>query len=344
MVSGYYNPLQYQKHTSAYPPGNWFPPANYATPHPQQFLNDVHEQHQAALTYYNQTMFPPGDWHAPDTMQSPPTSHHGSSHHMLYQSPATNSQTQLNETTSSNGDSNHNSHPTPNLTEALPSPPITVSGSELSSPGGAPVAASSPNGNIGSHGRASPSTDKNVYYDWMKKPSYPAQPTPVSTGEETTDSAASYGSRNGKTRTKDKYRVVYSDFQRLELEKEYCTARYITIRRKSELATSLQLSERQVKIWFQNRRAKERKQQKKRDDPVPMMGADYMDTKPKIEPGAHHLLHQMQMHMAMPPMGLHHHGLHHPHAHTHALLQQSQHHNLHPIHSQMPGSVPTPPM
>lgn len=184
MVSGYYNPLPYQKHTSAYPPGNhWFQPANYPAPHSQQFLNDVHEAqaHQAALYYNQAAMFQPGDWHAPETMQSPPTSHHGSSHHMLsYQSSATNGQTQLNETTSSNGDSNHNnSHPTPNLTEALPSPPITVSGSELSSPGGAPVAASSPNGNIaGSNGRASPSTDKNVYYDWMKKPSYPAQPTP----------------------------------------------------------------------------------------------------------------------------------------------------------------------
>nr|prf caudal 38E gene [Drosophila melanogaster] len=71
----------------------------------------------------------------------------------------------------------------------------------------------------------------------------------------------------GKTRTKDKYRVVYTDFQRLELEKEYCTSRYITIRRKSELAQTLSLSERQVKIWFQNRRAKERTSNKKGSDP-----------------------------------------------------------------------------
>ena len=60
----------------------------------------------------------------------------------------------------------------------------------------------------------------------------------------------------GKTRTKDKYRVVYTDHQRLELEKEFHYTRYITIRRKSELAQALALSERQVKIWFQNRRAK----------------------------------------------------------------------------------------
>ena len=76
----------------------------------------------------------------------------------------------------------------------------------------------------------------------------------------------------GKTRTKDKYRVVYTDHQRLELEKEFHYSRYITIRRKAELAQSLALSERQVKIWFQNRRAKERKQNKKREEAMGITG------------------------------------------------------------------------
>ncbi|XP_055342863.1 homeotic protein caudal-like [Paramacrobiotus metropolitanus] len=73
---------------------------------------------------------------------------------------------------------------------------------------------------------------------------------------------------SGKTRTKDKYRVVYSDQQRLELEREFLRQKYISVKRKAEMAKNLQLSERQVKIWFQNRRAKERKQSKKKVEPT----------------------------------------------------------------------------
>lgn len=67
----------------------------------------------------------------------------------------------------------------------------------------------------------------------------------------------------GKTRTKDKYRVVYTEQQKIELEKEFLFNQYITIQRKAELAGSIGLSDRQVKIWFQNRRAKERKSRRR---------------------------------------------------------------------------------
>ncbi|GAB1601808.1 hypothetical protein Ahia01_000459300 [Argonauta hians] len=65
--------------------------------------------------------------------------------------------------------------------------------------------------------------------------------------------------RVGRTRTKDKYRSVYTDHQRLELEKEFHYNVYIDVVRKAELAQELGLSQRQIKIWFQNRRAKDRK-------------------------------------------------------------------------------------
>uniref|UniRef100_A0A8C4LTI4 Caudal type homeobox 4 n=1 Tax=Equus asinus asinus TaxID=83772 RepID=A0A8C4LTI4_EQUAS len=89
----------------------------------------------------------------------------------------------------------------------------------------------------------------------------------------------------GKTRTKEKYRVVYTDHQRLELEKEFHCNRYITIRRKSELAVNLGLSERQVKIWFQNRRAKERKMIKKKISQFEKSGGSVQSDSGSISPG-----------------------------------------------------------
>ncbi|XP_075458186.1 homeobox protein CDX-1 isoform X2 [Ascaphus truei] len=94
----------------------------------------------------------------------------------------------------------------------------------------------------------SPNAQRRNPYEWMRRSGVPT----------------STNTSSGKTRTKDKYRVVYTDHQRLELEKEFHYSRYITIRRKAELAATLALTERQVKIWFQNRRAKERKVNKKK--------------------------------------------------------------------------------
>ncbi|XP_038848957.1 homeobox protein CDX-1-like [Salvelinus namaycush] len=115
----------------------------------------------------------------------------------------------------------------PDLTSILPTGPGTLP--SLNSPAG----------------QYSPDSERRNSYDWIRHNVHSS-----STG--------------GKTRTKDKYRVVYTDEQRLELEKEFQYSRYITIRRKTELALGLSLSERQVKIWFQNRRAKERKMTKKK--------------------------------------------------------------------------------
>ncbi|EJW86526.1 hypothetical protein WUBG_02562, partial [Wuchereria bancrofti] len=55
-----------------------------------------------------------------------------------------------------------------------------------------------------------------------------------------------------RVRTSEKYRMVYSDYQRLELEKEFRTSQFINSERKSQLSSELQLTERQIKIWFQN--------------------------------------------------------------------------------------------
>nr|XP_048308901.1 homeobox protein Nkx-2.3 [Myodes glareolus] len=78
--------------------------------------------------------------------------------------------------------------------------------------------------------------------------------------EATTDCKANEDGERPKPRSRRKPRVLFSQAQVFELERRFKQQRYLSAPEREHLASSLKLTSTQVKIWFQNRRYKCKRQ------------------------------------------------------------------------------------
>ena len=83
-----------------------------------------------------------------------------------------------------------------------------------------------------------------------------ASPNSLSESDDLDDELADQNSDSEGGPKSRRKRTAFTSQQLLELEREFHTKKYLSLEERSQIAKTLKLSEVQVKIWFQNRRAK----------------------------------------------------------------------------------------
>ncbi|XP_017117353.1 homeobox protein slou [Drosophila elegans] len=97
---------------------------------------------------------------------------------------------------------------------------------------------------------------------------------------ETTEDDSDSGSTDA--RRKKKARTTFTGRQIFELEKQFEVKKYLSSSERTEMAKLLMVTETQVKIWFQNRRTKWKKQ----DNVTNNEAAEHKSTNANVKPGA----------------------------------------------------------